>query len=115
MSVVKKSEKKVKKEKITSNQDVMESLLGMDQFDTSVKQNKTDTPVDIGIDIETETPEEIIKKLVTIIKKLKGELNEFKIYAEGTYCTSAEFNRITNVTDNRIDELAQRVDMIENE
>ena len=126
MSSGKKLEKKQKKEKsanVRSLDDVMESMLDLDQFnDVPIAKQRSVGPdnslgpkFDIGINLDTDKPEEIIKKLVSVIKKLNEELNEFKIHAEGTYCTSTEFNRTSIATDARIDDMVQRLDMLEME
>ncbi len=125
MNSGKKLDKKQKKEKsanVRSLDDVMESMLDLDQFnDVPVKQKHVsmDNPLDPIFDseknLETDKPEEIIKKMMSVIKKLNEELHEFKIHAEETYCTSTEFNRTSITTDARIDDLVQRLDMLEME
>lgn len=112
-----RKEKKEKKEK--NSQDILESLLDFDQFSDAQIITK-DKPVvknldNIGINPDTDKPEEIIRKLIGVVKKLNSELQELKIHAEGTYCTSTEFNRTTMTMDTRIDELTQRLDMLEME
>jgi hypothetical protein len=97
--------------------DVMESLLGLGgQFNepmpqqTKVRRNPIN---DIGINVDTEKPEDVIRKLVEMVRKMNNEIQELKLHAEGTYCTSAEFNRSYDTMDKRIDELTQRFDTFE--
>lgn len=115
------AEKKNKnqKQKNMSVFDVMDSLMDTNQFNDVKKSTnigQKNAPVlnnDMGINLETDKPEEIIKKLVAIVRKQQIELEEFKTHSEGTYCTLTEFNRSSLGTETRIDELSQRLDLLE--
>lgn len=90
----------------------MESLLSMSQFDTPAKKvvNKCPKAKDIQIDMDKDSHEEIIRKLILTVNNLKTELNEYKIYADGTFCTNSVHNRNTEDIDKRITDLTSRVE-----
>lgn len=97
--------KKVAKSK--DNKDAFESLLNMSQFNLPKKQSPVvPKEKDIVIDMDHDSQEEIIRKLVLTVQKLKTELNEYKNYVDGTYCTISVFNRsiddFNNELNNRI-------------
>jgi chromatin segregation and condensation protein Rec8/ScpA/Scc1 (kleisin family) len=107
------AKKKIDKKKKTVNScNVMETLLATNQFEQPVKKKQTVEIIkskDIEIDIVNDTQEEIIRKLVLSVQKIKREFAEYRQYVEGTYCTMAEYNRMTNDVDNRVNELTTRV------
>jgi hypothetical protein len=97
------------KAKTKESKDVgLDDLINMSQFD--IPKQKTVSKVkekDIVINMDCDSQEEIIRKLVLTVQKLKAELDEYKLYAEGTFCTSSVFNRVT-------DELTDRITTLEN-
>jgi hypothetical protein len=98
---------------LENEMDIMESLLGSSQFNIPLKKKETikfPKSKDIAIDMETDSPEQVIEKLVLGLNKLRQEFNEYRHYVEGTYCTSAEHNRTSTYNENKIVELAQRID-----
>ena len=60
--------------------------------------------------LNNDSQEEIIKKLVLTVQGLKNELDEYKIYVDGTFCTSAVHNRTTDDLDKRLTDLRSQVD-----
>jgi hypothetical protein len=109
---------KTKNEEPKGEIDIMQSLLSSSQFEepvkkkTIVKQPKTK---DIEIDLEKDSQEEIIKKLVLSYQKLKTEFEEYKQYVEGTYCTISVHDRQTLEFDKSLDLLKNRLEDVENE
>lgn len=93
--------------------DAMQSLLNMSQFEVPAKKKSIQKPPkskEIQIDMENDSQEDIIKKLVLTVRSLKSELDEYKIYVDGTFCTSAVHNRNTDDLDKRVTELRTQVD-----
>ena len=93
----------------------MESLINMSQFEGPVKKKIIQKPLktkEIKIDMENDTQEEIIKKLVLSVHILKEELNEYKNYIDGTFCTLVVHNRSSDELDKRLIELQTQVDVL---
>jgi len=98
--------------------DVMQSLMDSSHFDTPTKRGIIQKPpklADIQIDIEKDSKDEIIRKLVESVKYLRMELNEYKNYVDGTFCTSTINNRFSDDVDKRFEELTLRVEELESE
>ena len=123
---VEKVEKMAKVEKVkskTSNtdhnvddSDIMQSLLNVSAFDTPAKKKitpKQPKSKEIEIDMENDSQEEIIRKLVLTVKKLQAEMIEYKEYVEGSYCTCVEFNRYFIDNDKAVAEISSRLEEIE--
>ena len=93
--------------------DGMQSLMNMSQFPDPIKKKIVQKPIkskEIQIDLNNDSQEEIIKKLVLTVQGLKNELDEYKIYVDGTFCTSAVHNRTTDDLDKRLTDLRSQVD-----
>jgi hypothetical protein len=93
--------------------DGMQSLMNMSQFPDPIKKKIVQKPIkskEIQIDLNNDSQEEIIRKLVLTVQGLKNELDEYKIYVDGTFCTSAVHNRTTDDLDKRLTDLRSRVD-----
>lgn len=89
------------------NIDSMEKLLNNSQF-TVLPKSKHESKHESKtkeININNDSQEEIIKKLIITIDNLKNELKEYKNYVEGTYCTISVFNREIDNIDKRIDDI----------
>ena len=118
----KKSSKKVGADKASShyinNQDgyidtktdSLQNLLNMHQFDSPVKKKPVLKTKENQIDVENDSHDEIIKKLIKTIHRLENELNEYKIYAEGTYCTTTVHNRAIDDLDTRVTDIRTQID-----
>ena len=104
---------KIKKQNM-DDQDFMQSLLNDSRFDLPLNSKPINNITkNTDIDFEKDAPETIIKKLVLLTQQLRDELEEYKIYSDSTYCTSIEHNRHTSDVDNKLAELSQRIDNIE--
>lgn len=107
------SNTKIHNDNSGDDSDPMNTLLNMNQFDTPVKkkmQPKLPKSKELCIDLENDSQEEIIRKLVLNVQSLRSELNEYKIYADGTFCTSTVHNRATDDLDKRVTELRTQID-----
>jgi len=93
--------------------DVMDALMTTSIFDAPSKQKITEKgPLkkDIEIDLEKDSQEDIIRKLVLNIKNLRAELDEHKIYSDGTFCTQSVHNRSIYTLEKKVEDLTTIVD-----
>lgn len=106
----KKSVSKVKKvPKDVSSEDAVQTLMSLSLFDTPQKKKipiKGPSRKDLEIDLENDSQESIINKLILNIKSLREELEEYKQYVEGTYCTQAVHDRNYDVLEKKVDDLS---------
>lgn len=104
---------KASKHQQEESSDSMQNLLNMSQFESALKKKIVQKPIkskDIQIDLENDSQDEIIKKLVLTVQSLKEELSEYKIYADGTFCTSSVHNRVTDDLDKRVTDLRTQIE-----
>ena len=97
--------KKDKQPEQVDEMDMMQNALSKISFDTPVKKKTLLKPIkakEIEINLENDSQEDIIRKLVLTVKNLKDELNEYKTYVEGTYCTFSVHNRVSDDLDKRV-------------
>jgi hypothetical protein len=90
-----------------SDIDKLSSIMSVSPFGTSSQPKKKEavsTIRNVKIDLETDSQEEIIKKLVQKIEYLEQELNEFKKYADDTYYTYKDNFRNSDTLDKKIEE-----------
>jgi hypothetical protein len=100
--------KQASRTKVMTEEDGMQSLMSMTAFDKPVRKKdsvKLPRRAEFAVDFEKDSQEEINKKLVLAIEALRNELEEYRIYGEGTYCTQAVHNRFADETDKRLSEL----------
>lgn len=99
-------------QKTNGNHDIMQSLLSTSMFDEPPKK-KVDvmgpSSKDLEID-ENDSSDEIFRKLVLNIKALRTELNEYKHYTEGTFCTQVVHNRNFDTLEKKIEDLTSTVE-----
>jgi len=111
--------RRVKKEQTRVNDnsnDPLDSLMSMVHFDEPVRKKNVERPLktkDLEIDLEKDSQEDIIKKLVENNKALREELKEFKMYVEGTFCTFAIHHRVSNDIEKKLEELTNAVENLE--
>lgn len=101
--------------------DGIDSLLSSSVFDDDKTTKKTDVRTlsntkvlpkksEVVIDMENDTSEEKIEKLITLVQILQKELNDFQTYAEGTYCTYAVHNNFSTEIENKIDKIVSDIE-----
>jgi hypothetical protein len=93
--------------------DIMDALMTTSIFDAPPKQKITEKgPLkkEIEIDIEKDSQEDIIRKLVLNIRNLRAELDDHKIYSDGTFCTQSVHNRSIDTLEKKIEDLTSIVD-----
>lgn len=111
--------KNKKREKVSDSeeeeedqQSALESMLNSNTFDEPIVPKsapKFPKSSELKIDLENDSQEEIIKKLIVTVKKLQDELNSYKVYADGTFCTSIEFNRNSGSVDNKLTDIENKM------
>jgi hypothetical protein len=89
-----------------SNVEPIQKLLSMSQFNTKATKKKI-VAKDLQI-TENDSKDEIIRKLILSNQYLREELNEFKIYVDGTFCTSAVHNRFADEVEKRFDDMTSQ-------
>lgn len=112
-STKKASTVKTSKTNLDDTESNLDSLLSTNHFKKPLK--KTETKIkksDIEIDLDNDSQEEVIRKLVLTVKSLKSEIDELKIYVDGTFCTSAVHNRSVEELETKINVLSESVDNI---
>jgi len=105
--------------------DGIDSLLSSSIFDDDKDKNKKKTDIrtlsntkvlpkksEIVIDMEHDTADEKIEKLITLVQILQKELNDFQTYSEGTYCTYAVHNNFTSEIEDKVSRLVSDIDEI---
>ena len=73
-------------------------------------QKKLKKTKNIEIDLESDSKDQIIEKLVLLVEVLKEEIKDLKVYSEGTYCTSTEHYRFKDIVEKELLELSNRID-----
>jgi len=109
------SKKSVKTPQTKDSNDAMQSLMTVSLFDEPVKKKvvvKGPTRKELEIDFINDAHNDIIRKLVLNINTLREELNEYKHYVEGTYCTQVVHDRSIDTVEKRLDELTTTVEEI---
>lgn len=91
--------------------DPLESLMTMRHFSKPLKKKPIKLPRanEILIDLEKDSYEEIIRKLVLNNQLLRTELNELRVYVDGTFCTSAVHNRFSEETEKTISGIVETI------
>jgi hypothetical protein len=107
--------KKIKKDPDNKNDtsstlNVMDCLLSRREFNIEKKNNNEKKERYVEINVDTDSKDKIIEKLVTNFKILKTEFDEYKTYVEGTYCTYAEFNRNYNEIEHQVNDLISKIE-----
>lgn len=101
-----------------SEGEIVDKLTKLNLFDQPMKRKvtpKLPKMKDVQIDMENDTQEEIIKKLVDLLQITRHEFADYRTHVEGTYCTSTELNRLhDNVEkiDGRVYDLEKQVEDI---
>jgi len=104
-----------------SGLELMDDLLKNSRFEsnvpklnTNIKTKPKDEPKpkmkDIEINEETDSKDEIIKKLIMTVKLLRSELEEYKQYVDGTYCSLAQHNRLSDSVDKKLGDITERLE-----
>jgi effector-binding domain-containing protein len=91
----------------------MQSLMTTSLFDEPPKKKieiKYPKSKDLEIDLDNDSQEDIIRKIVLNIRALRTEINEYKQYSEGTYCTQVVHDRSFDNLEKKIDELITTVE-----
>lgn len=112
-STKKASTVKTSKVNLDDTESNLDSLLSTNHFKKSLKKAETKIKKqDIEIDLDNDSQEEVIRKLVLTVKSLKSEIDELKIYVDGTFCTNAVHNRSVEELETKINILSESVDNI---
>ena len=117
-NTTKKSVSKVRKVPKDANNDIndeeaVQTIMSMSLFDTPPKKKvavKGPSRKELEIDLDNDSQETIINKLILNIKSLREELDEYKQYVEGTYCTQSIHDRAFDSLEKKVDELTYTVE-----
>ncbi|VBB18814.1 hypothetical protein YASMINEVIRUS_1346 [Yasminevirus sp. GU-2018] len=96
-----------------SSMDQLQSLMSMSHFEKPAKKKVDPKPVkakELEIDLEKDSQDEIIRKLVLNNQALRTELNDLRIYIDGTFCTSTVHNRFSEEVEKKLGELTETVE-----
>ena len=112
-STSKKATKTQPVKKSNNSDDVMQNLMSTSLFDEPPKKKveiKEPKRKDLEIDIDNDSQEDIIRKLVLNIKALEARLDAYEHYADGTFCTQAVHNRNFDSLEKKVDDLVTAVE-----
>lgn len=96
--------------------DIMKSLMSSSQFDDKPKKKKKEKKIkrkDIEINLNEDDTETVLEKIVLSLAQIRKELDDLRLYSEGTFCTSAEFNRHTENINSKMSDISERVETLE--
>lgn len=113
------NEIKEKPKKTKKSYDI-ESFMSSPKIKKKISMLKPENPKDVKeslkpvvIDEDNDSSDEIIRKLIHMVKYLSAELEDHKTYAEGTYCSLREFYRSNDTLEAKIDSIETTCDRIE--
>ena len=99
----------------TKNTDPIHTLMTLSVFEKPPQKKQPNKPIkskELEIDYENDSQEDIIRKLVLTIQNLQKELESYKEYVEGTFCTNAVYNRQYDEIEKKVNNLSSELDEI---